>query len=398
MANNLYDAFKQLNDVLGGNDSVGAIFADMGMQMLNTVLQTVALNLQLQAATTSATIFGVELNTAMGIVGWIVMAVQLIAQVLGAIFAAHDKRLENQIESLKDSVEQLDDKLVDLEKHLEKAFNVSQLEYYTKQVEKNIKIQIAAYQKMIALEEDKKKTDEDTIKGYQDTIKDLQDKLVELQKDVVSKATSSILDDTLSAAREFVDAWSDSFSEVGDGMKGLESNFKEMLSNLIKQQASMVIAGNFLDRWKAQLDKYINKDDLELTTNEAKAWVDSVQKELPQLNEALETYFKAMEQAGIDLSDTSGELSGLQAGIKSITEAQAASIEAYLNSIRFYVAQDNSLLTQLINSFTNTETPNPILSELRSQSEMIRTIQDMLSSVIGRGNSTHSGAYLKVAM
>lgn len=398
MANNLYDAFKQLNDVLGGNDSVGAIFADMGMQMMNTVLNTLMLQLQLESATATAKLFGIEMNAAMGVIGWIVMAVQLIAQVLGAIFAAHDKRLEKQIERLKDSVEQLDDKLVDLEKHIEKAFNVSQLEYYTKQVEKNIKIQIAAYQKMIALEEDKKKTDEDTIKGYQDTIKDLQDKLFELQADVVSKATSGILDDTLSAARGFVDAWSDSFSEVGDGMKGLESNFKEMLSNLIKQQASMVIAGNFLDRWKAQLDKYINKDDLELTTNEAKAWVDSVQKELPQLNEALETYFKAMEQAGLDLSDTSGDLSGLQAGIKSITEAQAASIEAYLNSIRFYVAQDNSLLTQLINSFTNTETPNPILSELRSQSEMIRTIQDMLSSVIGRGNSTHSGAYLKVAM
>lgn len=398
MANDLYDAFKGLSEVLSGGDSVGAIFADMGMQMLNTVLQTVALNLQLQAATTSATIFGVALNTAMGVVGWIVMAVNLIAQGLGAIFAAHDKRLENEIKGLQEDVDLLNKKLETLEEQLDKAFNIQQLQQYTKEIERNINAQIKAYDKMIKLEEDKKKTDEDKVNGYKEEQLELEKTLKELQEEAVSTATSGILDSVKDAARGFVDAWYEAFAETGDGLQGLKDNFQEIMLDMVQQQASMTIAGNFLDRWKKQLDRYINPNDLKLTTEEAGNWVRSVQDELPMLNEALQQYFNAMEQAGVNLGKTTGDLSGLQAGIKNITEEQAAAIEAYLNSIRFFVAQNNTMLATLVNSFTNSETPNPILGELRTQSEMIRAIRDMFSSVIGRGSANHVGAYLKVAL
>ena len=251
---------------------------------------------------------------------------------------------------------------------------------------------------MIKLEEDKKKTDKDKVKGYKESIEELKQTQKELEEEAVSTATSGILDSTRDAARQFVDAWYDAFAETGDGLQGLKDNFKDIMLEMVQQQATLTIAGNFLDRWKAQLDKYINKDDLKLTTDEAKAWIDSVQKELPQLNEALETYFKAMEQAGLDLSDTSGELSGLQRGIQELSESTGQELAAYLNSIRFFVADSNLKLNQLVDSFTNPESANPMLSELRSKSEMIRAIRDMFSSVIGRGHDTYGGAFLKVAL
>ena len=396
-ANDLYNSFKGLMEVFGEEDSIGMVFADMGMQMVNMVLQTIALQMQLDAATTSATIFGIELNKAMGVIGWIVLAVNLIATGLGAIFAAKDKRLENEIKVLQDDVDTLNKKLEELEQQLDKAFNVNQLQQYTKEIKRNINTQIKAYEQMIKLEEDKKKTDKDKIKGYKESIEELKQTQKELEEEIVSTATSGILDSVKDAARGFVDAWYEAFAETGDGLQGLKDNFKDIMLEMVQQQASMTIAGNFLNRWKAQLDKYINADDLELTTKEASNWMRSVQEELPMLNEALQNYFNAMEQAGLDLSKT-GEMSGLQRGIQSVTEDTAQALEALLNSTRFFVADSNAKLTLLVDSFTNPESANPMLSELRSQTDLIRTIRDMFSSVIGRGDSTHSGAYLKVVM
>ena len=397
MANNLYDAFKGLNEVLGGGDSIGAMFADMGMQMLNTVFQTIALQAQLNAAAEAANGLGIALNSAMGVIGWIVMGVNLIVQGLTAVFNAKDKRLSNQIETLTRNVEDLDRALAKLEDRIDNAFSLTGVSLGTKDAIKTLQSQIYSYERMIKLEKDKKKTDTNAVRQYENAIKDLQDRQKELEKEAVSSATSGILDSTRDAARQFVDAWYDAFAETGDGLQGLKDNFKEIMLDMIQQQASMTIAGNFLNRWKAQLDKYINPDDLELTTKEASNWMRSVQKELPMLNEALQNYFTAMEQAGLDLSKT-GEMSGLQRGIQSVSEETAQALEALLNSTRFFVADSNAKLTLLVDSFTNPESANPMLSELRSQTDLIRTIRDMFSSVIGRGDSTHSGAYLKVVM
>jgi hypothetical protein len=105
-----------------------------------------------------------------------------------------------------------------------------------------------------------------------------------------------------------------------------------------------------------------------------------------------------MQQAGVDISG-SGELSGLQRGIQGVSESTAQIIEAYLNSVRFYVADSNSKLTMIANQIIGSdETTNPMLSELRSQTELIRSIRDMFGSVIRNGHPTFGGAFIKVAL
>ena len=100
----------------------------------------------------------------------------------------------------------------------------------------------------------------------------------------------------------------------------------------------------------------------------------------------------------MDIYNTSSDMSGLQRGIQGITETQADEIGAYLNTLRFLVSNSVDLLTSFYNIFSNDTMANPMLAELRTQTGLIRTIKDMLGSVIGRGNSTHNGAYLKVAL
>jgi hypothetical protein len=156
---------------------------------------------------------------------------------------------------------------------------------------------------------------------------------------------------------------------------------------MVKQQASMLISSTYIDKWKKQLEQYINPDDLELSTGEAKKWVDAVTTSLPQLNQALENYFTAMQQAGVDLGGGSGELSGLQRGIQGVTEETAQIIEAYLNSIRFFVAEQNTYLSQIAASFGNTEVENPMVGQLRIIASQTTAINELLNSLTSGGHS-----------
>lgn len=390
--NGVFDNLKGLMGILGEDaDSTNMAIIDITQNMFSLVAATLQMSLAMKAA-------GVAANSALGVIGWIAIVLQSVVSLFSSLFGAKDKALQKQIEDLQENVKALEWSLNNLNKAFDDVFNISDMERYTREMRTNLNAQIKSYQMMIKAERDKKSTDEAQIREWQRTIGDLQQQLLDVEKDAFNKATADILDNTLSAAEEFTDAWLNAFKETGSGLSGLEENFKEATLNMVKQQASLFITGTYVDRWKKNLEQYINASDLELTTQEANAWMKSVQTELPLLNDALEKYFNAMKQAGVDIYNTSSDLSGLQRGIQGITETQADEIAAYLNTLRFLVSNSLDLLTSFYNIFSNDTMANPMLAELRTQTGLIRTIKDMLGSVIGRGNSTHNGAYLKVAL
>ena len=390
--NGVFDNLKGLMGILGEDaDSTNMAIIDITQNMFSLVAATLQMSLAMKAA-------GVAANMALGVIGWIAIVLQSVVSLFSSLFGAKDKALQKQIEDLQENVKDLEWSLNNLNKAFDDVFNISDMERYTREMRTNLNAQIKSYQMMIKAERDKKSTDEAQIREWQRTIGDLQQQLLDVEKDAFNKATADILDNTLSAAEEFTDAWLNAFKETGSGLSGLEENFKEATLNMVKQQASLFITGTYVDRWKKNLEQYINASDLELTTQEANAWMKSVQTELPLLNDALEKYFNAMKQAGVDIYNTSSDLSGLQRGIQGITETQADEIAAYLNTLRFLVSNSLDLLTSFYNIFSNDTMANPMLAELRTQTGLIRTIKDMLGSVIGRGNSTHNGAYLKVAL
>ena len=395
MANDLYDAFSELMDILGGGDSVGATFAQMGMDMANSVMNCFALQLQLQSATVEAHTFGAAMNTAMGIVGWIVMGVQLIGQALGAIFASGDKAKERKIQRELKHVAELEKRYKQIEEALDDMYSTQQMSAYSKELSSNIDEQIESYERMIQLEQDKKKTDTDKIEGHYDKIEELTKQREEMYKEMASQATAGILDNALSAAEGFVDAWYEAFKETGDGLSGLEGEFTEMLTNLVKRQAAMQIVGPYIEKYSEWLKEYINpeKGDMTLTAEDAKAWADRIRETLPGMSESLEALWSGMQ--GLIGSDDG--LSDLSKGIQGITETTAQALEALLNSMRFYVADSNIRLKNIEAAFANSDiSKNPLLNELRQQTAIIKSIEEMFGSVIGRGSGSHSGAYLKV--
>lgn len=343
-------------------------------------------------------------NTASGVgrvlanpmdIGGYFQAISGLASTIGSIFAIGDKKKERQIQREIELVEDLERRYQKLEKAIDNAYALNTLQRSGQQAKSNINQQISAYERMIQAEKNKKKTDHDRIKEWKQTIEDLREQKAELDKEIAGTATGGILDDVLSTAQDFTNAWLDAFNETGDGLDGLSRNFKETMLEMVKQQASMLISQAYIDKWKHQLSQYINPDDLELTTDEARRWIDSVTSSLPQLNEALERYFLAMKEAGVDLTGGNSELSGLQRGISGITEQQADILAAYLNSIRFFVSDNNTYLSRIAESLGNTEIENPMVGQLRIIAAQTSAINSLLQGLV-RGGHTLGGSGLKV--
>ena len=383
-ANDLYDAFKGLAEALGADaDSPAMIFADMGMNMANTVIQTLQLQLQLKAATVEAGTFAAAMNSAMGVIGWIVMGVQLLTAAINAIVQAHDNNLQKQIESWQVEVESLQESYENLSDVIEEAYSLVELEKYSREMQHLNNQMIDAYKEMIALEEAKKQTDDDAIKDMEKSIDDLQSQNADLLKNMFSEATDGILDSVKDAARDFTDAWFDAFKETGDGMKGLEDTFNEMIANMIKQQISMSVVSPYLERWKNQLEGYIDpkKGDLTLSIDEANKFAETVKNEMPYLNESLENAFRPIADL-VNLYGDAGDLTGLQKGIQGITETQAEEISAYLNSIRFFISQQNDTLLNLAQRVLSVnDAENPIVAQLRIIATQTTAINELLNSL-----------------
>lgn len=393
-------AFGSILDILDSmgveTDSTAGILADMGASLVDLAAQAVLFGIQLQLNTVLAQAMGVAINAALGPIGWAVMALQALTSIFTAFSKIHDNKKEKQIQRQLELVENLQHTYEKLEEAIDNAYSIDQLNAASDQAEANLKQQAAALEEAIRLEEDKKKTDKDRIKEWEDQIDEIEEQLEELREQQFSTVTSGILDDVLSAADEFTNAWLESFREVGDGMDGLKENFQSMLEDMLKRQASMLITGAYIDRWKKELEKYINADDLELTAGEAKNWVDYVTSSLPGLNQALEEYFKAMQQAGFDLTgEGEGDtLTGLSKSISGITETQADALAALCESIRFFTSDSNAVLHSIYNFLLVPPAESPLMQELRVQTTHLSSIDSLLGSVIK--SSSGKGRIMRV--
>ena len=394
MANDLYDSFKGLSEALGGDsDSPEAIFADMGMNMASTVMQTIKLQRELQAASVNATAFGAAMNATMGVIGWIVMAVQLLTQAISAMVKAHDNNLENQIQDQIERVEELEHSYKKLEKAIAEAYSAKGILDATENAQKNLDYQISSYRAMIAAEEQKKNTDNDRISEWERTIEELEEQREQLKKDMVESLGGYY--DYRNVASDWASAWLDSFKETGNGLKGLQESFDEFIENLIVQQIAAKIAGkhakNILDVVNNALeDGVIDKLEADYINTAKEMGIKAANAEMEA--------FASLPWVQQWMDGSTSNLSGLTEGIKGITESTAQIIEAYLNSLRFFVSEESEKISNIERILTsNEETGNPILSELRAQTSLVREIREVLGDVVFVGHSK-GGSGLKVFM
>lgn len=386
------NAFSATRDILSAvgvdADSVAGTLLEAGQNMTSLIFSAIQMQLQFKA-------MGVAANSALGVIGWIATALQVVAQLFTALFSIHDKKREKQIQKELDLVKKLEKEYKKLEKAMDEAYSVDAMKSSYDEAQKNLDSQIASYEKIIQLEKDKKKTDNDKLEEYQDKLEELREQKEELKREKVEDFGGNY--DFRSVTREFVDAWLDAFRETGIGIDGLDEKFKELMQNIVVEQAVMTGASKILQPMLDSINKSL-EDDFVLDSDELSS--------IEELNEdarlRLDQFLKSLFGEGGVFSDyvnteANGELDGLQKGIQGITEETAQIIEGYLNSIRFFVSEKYNLLSNFVSSFTNTEMENPIISQLKIIAVQTTSINTLLNSLTAP-HPTQDGFGIKVVI
>lgn len=297
----------------------------------------------------------------------------------------HDARQQQKIEKEIKLVNRLSMAYQHLARNIENAYTIDTLNMSYKNAEENIKQQMESTQRMIDAEKGKKDQDEEQIAEWQDELIQQQEKLEDLRSERLQKlggfgSGSAVAD----AAEEFVSAWMEAYKETGDGLDALNEKWDEFIQNLVVKQMALRVTEKFLKPVMDEIDKSIENDSYLSTDELAKirALQDKTMGNLNQgLKDIMEGFGDLVPQPG-----SASELTGLQKGIQGITAEQAGVIEAYLNSIRFFVSDISIETKRLVSSLLDETIPNPILNELRIQTEQIRSINSFLDSVIMSGH------------
>ena len=334
MAQDLYGSFKELYESLGGEgEDAFAIFADMGMQMASTVLQTFALKAQLDAAAVSATGFGLAMNAAMGVIGWIVMGVQLLTQAITALAKIRDNQIVAQLEEQADIIERQRDLYEQIENKVEKAYNVEQLRQYNAEMKRSVELEIQALEAQIALEKSRKKADEEQIKDYEKQIAEARERLAESTKGLMEEMNGIL--DLSDFTSGFIDAWWDAMDEGMSGLDALGEHFEETLKEMVKKQALWRGAQNIMEQLQDAINDSL-EDDYKIDGGEWDAIMDAAKKANVNLDAFLQGWY---DMFGAMSDGAGGSLSALQKGIQGLSEETGQIIEAYLNSIRGYISE-----------------------------------------------------------
>jgi hypothetical protein len=164
----------------------------------------------------------------------------------------------------------------------------------------------------------------------------------------------------------------------------LRGKWDEYFDNLLKKQMLMKVANKYMASALEEIDKALEDDVL---TGEEMENLQRVKEESSnQLNNIMK---QLAEQMGWEGGTGGGsELDGLSESIQGVTEVTAQALEAILNSMRFYVIDNNKQLIEIANTLLSWESPtSPILAELKAQTSYLSSIESLFNSVIDRSGS-----------
>jgi DNA repair exonuclease SbcCD ATPase subunit len=342
----------------------------------------------------------------------------LVSNAVGAIgdvinLLNGDNNLTKQIEEMRRSVEKLQRSYETLKTSMDNAFDMSKLEEYQKKSIETLEAEVATYRAMYNAENAKKKTDESALQSYEEQIEDLEKTIKELKETMIEDLGGFGTEANYkSAAQEFADAWVDAFNEGSNTLDALTDKFDDYFENLIKKQAMYRATEKFIKPILQAFDDAVSEgseggnNGLEVTKNELAQLQKLKDENLAAYNEYLNNL---MDVLGVTPSSESN-LSDLQQGIQSVSEATAQALESILNSMRFYLATQqadvriirDTLLERVgatITTVTNqTSGSNElVVSLLQQQVDRLKQICDNWSSVMKTGHS-QGGKGLKVFM
>lgn len=312
--------------------------------------------------------------------------------------------IDAEIERQERAINALQHAYQKLKKSFDDAFDIQRLQEYNSKSVEALEDQKKAYVAMIKAEEGRKNPDDAKIQQWRQQIEDLDDTIKELGESLTeSLGGFGSQANYKSAAEAFADAWVEAFNEGSDALEALDEKFDEYIKNMVKKQIVARAAERFIQPVLEAFDKAVEEgseggnNGLEVTSRE----IEKIKSLWATNKEGFNEYAKSlMDILGIT-SKGSSTLSNLQQGIQSVTESTAQALESILNSMRFYLAQQQSdvrairdiLIERLgrsVASIAQGSSDSPVLIELRVQTTILTDIRDTLSSCVKSGHSQGS--------
>ena len=383
---------EAIDSISGGLDSMGLMTDSMrdGFESASEIIGGLSKMVQ--------GLESIDITKPFSIISGVGKTIGGIFSTIGGFFAIGDKKKERQIQRLQEKVENLQRAYERLGEEIKRAFEYDEYKAGYEQSLKNIQARQQAINEQIALEKAKKKTDGKRVKEWEDALEKLKEDERALRNQFYEDWGSYGSESLRSAGEDFVSVWLDAFKETGDGLEALNGKWDEFFENLVLKQAASAVVNKrlkgYIDRINAVLDSSgLSEKD---TAAMMKDIINDAKSEAGLINEQLKEWFSAL-----GISGGQGELllSDLQKGIQNITEPQAAAIEAYLNSMRFAVFEQNNILTNMLTAIQaqyGANDNNTMLNEVKAIRTLVGSIDDRLSKVIISRNSSNSGYMMKV--
>lgn len=312
----------------------------------------------------------------------------------------NEGKIDNEIARQERAVNSLQHAYEKLKKSMDDAFDTQKLYEYNQKSVDALKKQQKAYQAMINAERGRKKPDEGKIQKWEQQIDDLNTTIQELGESMTEALGGfGSQSNYKSAAEAFSEAWVDAFNEGSDALEALNNKFDEYFNTMLTKQLMNRATSKYIQPILEAFDKAVSEgseggnNGLDVTKKELEGIKELKDKNLALFNEYAKNLMDVLniKPAG------SSNISALQQGIQSVTESTAQALESILNSLRFYVATQQSdiriirdtLLEKLgnsINAITQDTSSSPVLIELRLQTTILTDIRDTLTSCVKGGH------------
>lgn len=313
---------------------------------------------------------------------------------------SNEGKIDKEIARQERAVNSLQHAYEKLKKSMDDAFDTQKLYEYNQKSVDALKKQQKAYQAMINAERGRKKPDEGKIQEWEQQIDDLNTTIKELGESMTEALGGfGSQSNYKSAAEAFSEAWVDAFNEGSDALEALNNKFDEYFNTMLTKQLMNRATSKYIQPILEAFDKAVSEgseggnNGLDVTKKELEGIKELKDKNLALFNEYAKNLMDVLnvKPAG------SSNISALQQGIQSVTESTAQALESILNSLRFYVATQQSdiriirdtLLEKLGNSIsaiTQDTSSSPVLIELRLQTTILTDIRDTLASCVKGGH------------
>lgn len=254
---------------------------------------------------------------------------------LSDIFTAgRVRRANKEIERQKELLEKLEYAYERLEKAQDKALGSDYISNYEKRL-KNLQAQQKAYLKQAEAERSKgKKKDKDKIKEYENAARDTADEIKDMRNELSEYFLGT---DLTSAARDFANAWIEAYKEFGSTTDAMGEKFRDMVQNMVVESLAGKIMQQLLKPVFDAVDSYskdgnLDKREIASISNLASGAINGI-------NSAMVELMDRLRASGLNIRNTSSQLTGISRDIASASEESILGLAAGINTQNFYISQ-----------------------------------------------------------